>query len=204
MSQMNGMQLDRAGIFKARPYDWSVQPSQNSKSVAVSMGFLILEELEGSEWVSWANTDPYVVRGWWYVIGREGKINTTAVEQLAKSLGWDGDLAVVGGEPPDKVVQIVVKTEEYEGKSRTKATWMNPEDYTPEFGGASSEDVSKLKSQFGSLLKAAAAGATKGQKPPAKAPKRGVGGSAGNAPTTDGKEPPVKDDYATFDKDIPF
>lgn len=164
---MSAVQLDREGIFKAKPFDWSVQPSNNSKSIAVSVGLLITAQYLDGEWQSWEAYEPHQTRGWWYVIGKDGKCNTTAVDQLVKSMGWNGDLRSVRGAPPDVVVQVNVKANEYNGKTTYKAGWMNPEDYAPEFAGASEDDVDKLQVQYGSLLRAAAAAAA--PKPVAKA-----------------------------------
>ncbi len=192
---MNAIQLDRSGTFKARPFDWSIQPSANSKSVAISIGFLITAQYDGGEWQSWEDYEPHQTRGWWYVIGKEGKLNQTAVDQLVKSLGWNGDLrAIRETTPPDVVVQVNVKANEYNGKTTYKAGWMNPEDYVPEFGGASDEDVTKLQAQFGSLLRAAAGAAKPKTSTPAKAAKP-------PAPKTASKPKPAEDDT---DEPVPF
>jgi hypothetical protein len=161
-SENGSILLDRPGIFKARPFDWSVQPSATSKAIAISIGLLIEAQYENGEWTSWAEYEPHQVRGWWYVIGKNGQVNTVAVEQLAKSLGWNGDLkSIRAAEPPDVVVQITVKSEEFNGKVTHKAGWMNPGDHVPDAFGASDEDVQKLSVQFGSLLRAAAASVAK-------------------------------------------
>jgi len=168
---MSAIQLDRSGIFKARPFDWSVQPSNTSKAVAISIGLLITAQYKNGEWTSWEEYEPHQTRGWWYVVGKNGQVNTVAVEQLAKSLGWNGDLKAVNGDVPDVVVQVNVKASEYDGKTQYKAGWMNPEDFVPEPFGASDEDVSKLQVQFGSLLRAAASSVVKAKaKPLTKAP----------------------------------
>lgn len=180
------IQLDRPGIFKAKPFDWSIQPSDKTKSVAVSIGFLILSQYEDGEWISWEDYEPHVTRGWFYIIGKDGNLNQTAVDQLVKSLDWYGDLkAIKNGLPPDVVVQINVKANEYNGKTTFKAGWMNPENFVPEAFGASDDEVSGLTAQFGSLLRAAASVArpkTPATKPappkrsaPSKAPPVGMG-----------------------------
>lgn len=159
--------LDRDGIFKARPVEWSVQPSKQTKAVAIYVGCTITAQYEDGEWKSWEEYEPHSIGGWWYVIGKDGKVNTTAVEQLAKSLWWDGDLRTVAGDPPDLVVQLTVKSEpDLAGNMKRKAQWMNPEDFIPKMNGASEDDVAKLATQFGSLLRAAAAAAA--PKKPAK------------------------------------
>lgn len=200
---VNGAKLDRPGIFKARPFSWNVSTKDDSQSVAVALGFLVLSQLEGEEWVSWERDDvePHHVYGYFYVVKRDGSINSTAVKQLVESLGWNGDLRSVTGEPPDVVVQITVKEETYNGKTQLKATWMNPGDYVPQPYGASEGDVAKLQSKFGPLLRAAAGGATKA-KPAAKAPAKPVGIADERA-----VPPPAamsNDDRKKFDDEIPF
>lgn len=174
--------LDRPGIFKARPVSWKVQTSKTSKSVGLNFEFQVLAQLadgvneagdKAPVWESWEGYDPVNVYGTIWVIGKEGKPNQTGIEQLVKSLGWDGDLKSVLGPPPDVVCQVTVKEEVFEGTTHYKVSWLNPEDFVPGPGGASSDEVAQLSTQFGSLLRAAAAGAKKAApaKPAAPAPK---------------------------------
>jgi hypothetical protein len=175
--------LDREGIFKAVPFKWDVQKAQ-SGAVAVSMGFEIKAQLDGSEWIDWSEYDAHHVYGSWWVVKRDGSVNQPAVEQLASCLGWTGRLSDVGGDAPEIVVQITVKEETFEGKTRIKATWMNPEDYVPEGIGASDDEVREIEARFGSLLRAAASGAAKAKPKEPPPPQEGP--------------PPLSDD------DIPF
>lgn len=159
------LQLDREGIFKARPVSWKVEVSKNTKSVAVAIEFVVLEQLqEGTDeqgqksysWESWSDYVEHRIWGRWYVVGKEGRANETACEQLASSMGWGGSLkSVKATQPPSCVVQVTVKADTYEGKTRFKADWMNPEDYQPGGGGADENEVAALDAQFGSLLRAA-------------------------------------------------
>ena len=194
----SAVQLDRAGIFRAKPFDWSIQPSTKSKSIAVSVGLLVLAQYEDGQWTDWAPYEPHQTRGWWYVVGKNGQVNTTAVEQLVKSLGWNGDLKAVTGPVPDVVVQVTVKAEEYNGETNYKAGWMNPEDFVPESSGASEDDVAKLSVQFGSLLRAAAAAAKPAAKKPAPAKPR----TAPPAAKSPGLELPTAQPAAA--DDVPF
>lgn len=164
--------LDRSGIFRARPVSWSVRASETSQAVALSIEFLILAQLDGSSWTSWAEYEEHRVFGDFYVIKRDGSVNQTMVEQLAGSLGWSGDLRHVGSAVPEVTVQITVKEDAYNGQVRFKADWINPGDHVPQPSGASEGEVGTLQARFGSLLRAAAAGAKPRQKgaapPPAK------------------------------------
>ena len=148
--------IDRAGIFKAVPTDWCVTKAKDSNSVAITVNYTIMAQFNGADWDDWTGYEEYTARGDHYVIKRDGGINTPTVEQLAMSLGWNGDLRSVAGNPPDVQVQITVKADEYNGQTRYKVEWVNPGDYTPQARGASESDVDQLQKQFGSQLRAAA------------------------------------------------
>lgn len=185
MSAVTGVALDRAGIFKVIPYEWSIQPpKEGSRAIAVHLAFVVKAQLgDENEWVSWEEAETHTIHGWYYVTKKDGAINAQTVEQLAVSLGWNGDLRAVTGQPPDVVVQVQVKEDTYGGKTTYKAGWMNPGDYVPTGGGgASTDDVNKLQAQFGSLLRAAAAGAAKTAAKPA-APKKAAPPAAKAKPT---------------------
>ena len=191
--------LQQAGIFKVRTNNWEVYEAQ-SGAVAISLTFDILEELDTDRtWASWAEFGDHHVYGSWWVIKKDGTVNPGAIDQLVESLGWDGRLTSVAGDPPDKIVQVQVKEEVYEGVTRYKATWMNPEDFAGGSGGGADEaSVKALDARFGSLLRAAA-GAAK-PKPKAKAKKKGPAkkkagpkGAGADNPAVTGKVPPGDD-----------
>jgi len=160
-------QLDRAGIFKALPVSWFVQTKDDSNTVAVVISFLITSQLDGSEWADWTQFEDHGITGYFYVVKRDGGVNTTTVDQLVWSLGWTGDLHEVAGMPvPAKEVQITVKEEAWEGRPQLKVSWINPGDHKPGPKSASDADVKKVQARFGSLLRAAASSAaSKPRKP---------------------------------------
>lgn len=171
--------LDREGIFKVRPLDWRVKPAQSSKSVAIEIDFVVVAQLNGSEWEDWSTYDEVRVRGQYWVVGKNGQPNVGtddkpgAVLQLVQAMDWNGSLSYVARNPaPQCIVQVTVKGEDYEGKTYYKAGWMNPENYTPQPQGAAVEEVDALDAQFGSLLRAAASSKPKAaaSAPKAKAP----------------------------------
>lgn len=167
------MNIDRAGIFKARPVAWRVQPAKDSSSVAIAIEYRITAQLVNNEWEDWSQYADHYCWGNHYVVTRQGRPNDTTVRQLAESLGWTGSLAdIVSGGPPDVEVQITVKEHVYNGKTTFRAEWLNPGDYVPVPGGASEDEVRGLEARFGSLLRAAAGGAAKpAPAKPASAPK---------------------------------
>lgn len=189
--------LQQEGTFKVMPVSWKIMEAK-SGSVAVSFEFRVLSELENGEWASWEQFEPHSVYGDFWIIKKDGSINQSAVDQLSASLGWDGNLNAVLGDPPKRIVQVQVNADTYNGKTRYKAGWMNPEHYVGGAGGASESEVGSLQARFGGLLRAAAsAGAVQ----PAAAP--AATGPKGSGPAQVGAGAPADDDLANGD-DIPF
>jgi len=149
------MWIDRESIFKAVPSEWIVQQAE-SGAIGINIKFAIIEYLENGQWIDWRNFGPYDVSGTYWVVKKDGTINTVTVNQLVESLGWDGSFAHVDKAAPQVVVQIKVEQSTYEGKAYFKTGWMNPGDYTPEKKQLDPDIVKNLDSRFGSLLRAAA------------------------------------------------
>lgn len=200
------LKLDRPGIFKAKPFAWFVRNSEQSQSVSISIEFVILEQLDGTEWADWSQYEEHSIIGDFWVVKKDGSINVNAVENLVEAVGWDCNLTSVAGPAPDVVVQITVQEEEYRGNTRLKVAWLNPGDFTPRPQSAAPEQVQQLQSRFGSLLRAAAGSALKKPgngkpvvaKPKPAAPKPAAASAPVPAPAqADG--PPAHDD-----DDLPF
>ena len=146
--------LDREGLFKAVPVVWDVYEAK-SGAVAVNIEFRILEQYDVGSWIDWRGCEEHIVLGAYYVVKKDGTVNTETVRQLVESLGWNGSLKSVVGDPPGVIVQIQVKQDDYEGKTRFNAGWMNPGNFSPR-STMPADDVTKLDTRFGSLLRAAA------------------------------------------------
>lgn len=157
--------IDRSGWFKAKPKQWHVWKA-SSGAIAINITLEILAQWNGESWDSWFEFATHHVLGAFYVIGKEGKVNSKAVEQLSESMGWDGDLRSVKDDPPRLEVVVQVKESEYEGKTSFKVNWMHPDGYTPSFG-ASPDEVKKMQAEFGPSLRAAASSVTKPNTPAA-------------------------------------
>lgn len=184
------IRLEREGIFKAKPLTWAVFQA-DSGAVGISMSFLILAQVDGMEWVSWAEAEDHVVYGTIWVVKKDGSIVVKNVEDMYAALGWEGGMAEVSGPVPDRVCQVTVKAEEYKGKTQYKVAFIAPEDYVPGPQSAAPEDVKKIDARFGSLLRAAAAGA-----------KKASGGATKAAPPP--KPPAPKPDFPAPADDIPL
>lgn len=165
--------LDRAGVFKARPIAMGLQPSRETKSVAVWIEFQITAQQDGSEWTDWSEYEDHSITGFFYIVKRDGNVNVPTVENLAAVLDWDGNPETIGGDPPDILVQITVEEDTYNGKTALKVKWLNSADYQGGVSTATPDQVKAISAQFGSVLRAAAGAARKTKtatkaKPPAK------------------------------------
>lgn len=146
--------LDREGIFKAQPLSFGIKPSPQSQALAVVIDFKILAQLDGASWVSWHEYEEHTVTAYFYVVKKDGTVNTQVVDQLAASLGWAGELEF---EVPFCSVQITTRFETNDkGQQQLKVGWINHGDFTPTAQTATPEEVRGFESRFGSLLRAAA------------------------------------------------
>ena len=150
------MLLDREGIFKAMPKSWGIQKSRDSQSVAIWIEFLVVGKLEGNDWEDWTVYQELTITGYFYIVKRDGAINTITVENLSESLLWNGDLNALFGEPPSIVCQITVENEEFQGKTRLKVKWLNPSDYVPGPKTETPEELMAVDAIYGPRLKALA------------------------------------------------
>lgn len=158
--------IDREGIFMAQPTQWRVRTFEGSQAMAVEIDFKILGMLndEGG-WDDWRDYAETTCRGRWFLTKKDGTVNSSAVDQLAVALGWDGNLlSISDAGPPPRACQINVRSDEYRGETRYNATWMNHKFFKPTPTGAPADEVNELQGRFGSLFRAAAASATQSAK----------------------------------------
>lgn len=156
------MRLDRAGIFKAVPLSWALgDKSKDSQSVPVVTEFQVTACLDNGEWEDWTGYEPQTITCYTYIVNREGNVNTTGVEQLAKAIGWNGDPAAFARPVPDVTVQIVVEQEEYKGSASLKVKWINPGDFVPGPKTMAGDALQDFRKVFGAQMKATAASVIK-------------------------------------------
>ena len=190
--------LDRAGTFKAKPVFWTVRKF-DSGTVSINMQFEILSQQDGEDWISWAEVSPHAAWGSFFIVKKDGTINSRTVEDLVASIGWDGDPeGVTPDKVPDCVVQITTEADVYKGETRYKVQWINQENYVHQGGGLSADELREINAVYGSRLRAVAS-AAKGVAPPlAKEPKPLAKEPPPAPPGFENVQPPVDED------DLPF
>lgn len=130
--------IEEEGVFRAFPVAWTVEPSpkDDSQSVAIAFRFAIAQKWHGKEH-GWSEQWPvgYFTENRTYVVKRDGTINQGAVDALAKCGLWDGDWDKLEGPVPSVFVLVDVGPDTYEGKTRYRANWVNPNADEPQARG---------------------------------------------------------------------
>jgi hypothetical protein len=111
-----------------------------------------------------------------YLVGKAGAINEKTVANLKAATRWDGVNIPWLIEAEWPAFQITVGAEEYQGKTKNKVQWLNPNNST---GGAEivTGDMKSIVAKYGAMFRAVAG------PQPVKAPPQ-------SAPPTKGKTPP--------------
>ena len=139
-------ELDRIGQFQVRPHTWRIARATKSQAVGIGFTFIVLAEWSGDDWESWEAYETTMVEGVWWIIKRDGSVNSLAVGQLSESLGWTVNLEEVAEcEPPAKNVRVTVTLDEYKGDAQYRADWMRPvdDDGAPQRAPADGRELQK-------------------------------------------------------------
>jgi len=156
--------FDREGSFRGVITEYALQDTQNSKSIGVACKFQVHEffnhELE--QWEDWRSFDMEGYGTTW-IIKKDGTLNSSAIESLIKSTGWDGDvLSIIEQRFQPTPCQWSTKAEQYEGNTTFRPNFLAPYDAVPGGPGLRKIDDQKgrsLASQYGAQLRAIAGNA---------------------------------------------
>lgn len=172
------------GRYIARPLDWTAEESEvGQRLLQFVCRFELAHHWSGSEWVD-VSQDDLSITGYFYLMKSDGKPNTSTIENLKASLGWDGRSVggLTNGEWGGVEVQITVGSEEYQGKTKIKVKWIAPRDADPRGGGIEKpapQVIQSLDAKYGSMFRALGGGSPSARPtPPAAA------GNSGATPAT--------------------
>ncbi len=155
--------IDREGIFRGEVVEAVMrQPKEGSASSIMGLKIRIEQMLgEHNQWVEWSSYG-FEVYADVVIVRKNGELHENGCSQLRDAFGWDGDLDNL----PTGRCSFTVKADEYEGKTRYKADWINPYEYVPQGMKAADEaTIQSMKATIGPKLRAFF-GATKPLNPP--------------------------------------
>lgn len=173
--------LDRPGIFRATITDYSLDEAK-SGAVALACKFDLYQKLEANgEWRDW-NYDQHIYGNTW-LIKKDGTLNDKAQQAFMKASGWDGELeSILDKSFHPWPVQIDVREEDYQGKTKFVVAFVNHHDDEGGGGGLRAMDDAKAKSlvaKFSSQFRASASQVGDRPAPPPPAPATGEVGPDG-------------------------
>ncbi len=175
--------IEQPGIYRGYPIAWTLEESTSDDSQAVAIAFqFAIHQQWSPDAKAWSEEWPvgYFTANRTWIIGKDGSFNAKAGEALKACGLWNGDLDEIAGAPPNVFVHLDVDGETYQGKTRYRANWINPDADEPRARGGftpvSNDLLKSLKSRFGSQIRAAMGGAKTGA-PPAP-PTPAMGGQA--------------------------
>jgi hypothetical protein len=166
----------REGRFKAVIIERGVDETGQNKLATFIARFRLTDELVNGEWLPLPPEEAgFEITGYFYLERKDGSINDRTVASLKSSLGWDGCDPFWLADTPmdDKIVQVTVESDEYEGKTKMKVGWINPGDSTGGNGSipnASPERRRAIASRLGAKFRATGTPAP-APKPTTAAPK---------------------------------
>lgn len=179
------------GTYRAVPIEWTISEStkEESQSVSIRFKFGILQRwtpgTNGGQWsAEWPSG--YFAYGEQYIVGKEGNLLDKGVRALSEANLWHGDFDALDGPVPPVAVLIEIGEETYNGETRVKVKWINPDSDEPRARGglpkADKDTLASLRSRFQSATKAIAGAKPSGAAPAPPRPQAAGGPSPAVAP----------------------
>jgi hypothetical protein len=185
------MMANREGLFHAWPTAIGLGQTRENKLLQVVIQYRLAEELVEGDWVD-CSPENLEITGYHFLERRDHSLNENTIESLKAALGWDGrdpfwlqDNADGLG---DKLVQVKLDWEEYNGRQNLRVQFLNPYGARP-MGVPSGGDelrkavANRLGAQFRALAGGTPANAPKPATPRPSAPARPPAGDSAPAAT---------------------
>ena len=196
------MDCDRAGIFRGTIVECGLfEAESGAKAINIVANLSEIWDAENEAWCPWSEYEMQAKGAIW-IIKKDGRVNTRAVESAVKSAGWgrsleDAAIGIFG--PVAKPCQFVVNEEkpnDYHDDTQYIIKYLNDFDRTPgATGNVTPERAKALQAQYGSQFRALGGNVSRNAAPPA--------GVKPKAPKPVGPKPPhadVKKMHNDFDE----
>lgn len=163
-------EIEEEGTYRGYPFEWGIQTFEATQSVALKIRFCVHQRWHPKE-RCWSQEWPI---GWFvdaqvWLVKKDGSLNNAAVTNLQKCGLWNGDWDQFSTPPPNVFSLIDVQAETYEGKTRYRGAWVNPDAPEPATRGslapADPELLKSLRSRFQGATRAIAGGSPAGTPP---------------------------------------
>lgn len=170
-------EIEEMGHFRCRPIRWEMEEYDSGSACIFYRMAVVQKWSDGDE--TWTQEYPpgyYVDHRAWVVSKRDekgrSKLNEKTLASLAKCGIFDGEFDRINSEPPPQEVVIAqVDEDQYEGRVRYRANWVNPNSDRPEIRGSGgyrptdSSMLERIKRDFQSQARAIASSATGSNRP---------------------------------------
>lgn len=166
-------EIERDGTFRGWPLEWTVEEAGSGATcIAIKYGIVMQWGGESGWGEKWAPGYFATQRAW--VIKKDGTLNKSAVDMLAKAGLWDGDWDKLSGPVPKVIALIDIKAEHSEQYGdQYRVDWVNANADEPAArGGFKPADaglLAKLSARFQGQTRALAGGTAAPQAAPAAA-----------------------------------
>lgn len=162
-----GQPIDRTGNFRGRIVDFGIQ-EYDTGSVAIVVTAAIDEAWNGASWDDWRESQ-VEVRGYLFIIKKDGTTNAKQVEALCKFADWDGTISSVENKTwVPKPCSFLVGEKTYNDVTTFQISFINDYESSPGAGLArlGSDRIKQLEARFGSSLRAIAGNCRTNDKSP--------------------------------------
>ncbi len=185
------MFVKQDGTHWGHPMEWVCKKNEETGLAEFVVKFQ-LTHLFRAGWV--ALPEAQEITAYFQFFKKDGSRNDFVVEMIAKVFKWDMASLDALNNTDFKALdcQVVVRDNEWKGKTFRKVAFVNPSDYQPTPLNAKVAETS-LDAEFGAGLKA-------GGRVPVAAPKAGppVGSAGRNPPPAQGGEPMLDENGVPF------
>jgi len=163
--------VTQPGTYKGYIKAYELRKAQ-SGSKGIHITVQIEETFVDNEWHDWREYD-FEAEGTFWVVKKDGTLNSYAVDPMMEYAGWDGDFtAIVQKTWEPKPVNITVKEEVYNDAVTLRIDYLNEYDRGGSGGGCTLDEAQELQKLLGPQLRALAGNSVRNAEPPKDAPKR--------------------------------
>jgi hypothetical protein len=152
------MQLQNDGRFRGYAVNVGVAEHGENKILQWSAEMELREVWQNGQWEV---IEPATITAFQYLTKKDGSVNESTVKRLRAAFGWDGadPFWFHDHDVSSTLVQVTVKWDTYNGKSRLKVEWIDAGDAVPSIVKKADDATrQRILAQFGPKFRAVSGG----------------------------------------------